>query len=70
MNCPKYISDALKKRANCAYRFIHYDHMIGEWLEKNNLLDKVELYDIYGGCEAYVNPDDSSARILSVIEEA
>ena len=69
MKCPQYIEEALEKRANCAYRFIHYDCIIGEWLEKNGLLDKVEMYDIYGGCEAYCNPDDSANRITNLSGE-
>lgn len=70
MKCPKYIAEALEKRADCAYRFIHYDCLIGEWLEKKGLLDEVELYDIHGGCESYCNPDDSSNRIKAIIENA
>ena len=68
MKCPKYISNAIEQRAKCATRFTYYDIMIGEWLEKNNLIDKVELYDIYGGCESYVNPYGSSKRIKEIIE--
>jgi len=70
MKCPKYIKEALRQRANHAARFTELDVMIGEWLEKNHLIDEVEDYDIYGGCEAYCNPDSSSARILEVIENA
>ncbi len=70
MKCPKYIEEALQQRANAAIRFTHYDVMIGEWLEKKGLLSEVEEYDIFGGCEAYCNPDASSARIKEVIENA
>ena len=70
MKCPKYIKEALKQRANCAARFTELDVMIGDWLEKHNLLDSVESYDICGGCESYVNPYSSSYRILEVIENA
>ena len=70
ITCPKYIKEALTQRAKCASRFTELDVMIGEWLEKHNIYDKVEHYDISGGCEAYVNPDSSSARILEVIENA
>lgn len=70
MKCPKYIKEALKQRANCAARFTHYDVMIGDWLDKNGLLDYVEDYDIFGGCESYCNPEDSSGRILEIIENA
>lgn len=70
MKCPKYIKEALRRRTRAAYVFTAADTMIADWLEKNNLLDRVELYDICGGCESYVNPDSSSARILEVIENA
>lgn len=70
MKCPKYIKDALRRRANHATQFTNLDVMIADWLEKQGLLDKVELYDICGGCESYVNPDSSSARILELIENA
>ena len=65
MKCPKYIINALKRRADCASKFIHYDCIIGEFLDKHNI--EVEEYDIYGGCESYVNPDDSAARIYEAI---
>ena len=70
MKCPNYIRNALKQRAKCASRFQELDYIIREWLEKNGLYDSVESYDICGGCESYVNPDSSSARVLEVIENA
>lgn len=70
MKCPNYIRDALKQRARYARRFMELDWMIAEWLEKHDLLYLVEEYDIHGGCESYVNPDASSARILEVIKNA
>ena len=70
MKCPRYIEDALRQRANCAARFTELDVMIAEWVEKHDLLYLVEEYDIHGGCESYVNPDASSARILEVIKNA
>lgn len=68
MKCPKYIKKALKQRADCAAKFTELDCMIAEWLEKHDLLWKVEDYDIHGGCESYVNPGNSSHRILEIIE--
>lgn len=68
MKCPEYIKNALYQRARCAQRFTDLDVMIGEWLDKNQI--EVEDYDIYGGCEAYCNPVDSSKRILNAIESA
>jgi hypothetical protein len=70
ITCPKYIKEALKKRAECAIKFTELDIIIGEWLDKHNLYDLVEDYDISGGCESYVNPESSSARILNVIDNA
>ena len=70
MNCPEYIKEALRQRARCARRFLELDYTVSEWLEKHQLIDEVEDYDIYGGCEAYCNPESSSARILEVIENA
>ena len=70
MKCPNYIKEALKQRANHADRFTELDIMIAEWLEKHDLIHLVEDYDIHGGCESYVNPTNSSARILEAIEYA
>jgi hypothetical protein len=70
MNCPKYIKKLLYKRAKAAANFTSYDVDIVEWLEKNNLIDSVEEYDIATGCESICNPYASSERILQVIENA
>ena len=66
MKCPKYIEEALRRRANHAAKFTSLDVMIMEFLEKNDII--VEEYDICGGCESYVNPHDSSRRILEAIK--
>lgn len=66
MKCPKYIKDALFKRARLAALFTIHDMTIYEFLEKHDI--EVESYDILGGCEAYVNPFDSAKRILAAIE--
>lgn len=70
MKCPKYIKQMLIQRAACAEKFTELDIAIKKWLEKNDLLDLVEDYDICGGCESYVNPFASSARILEIIENS
>ena len=41
------------------------DEVIRKFLERNNI--EVEEFDISGGCESYVNPVDSSNRILEAI---
>lgn len=66
MKCPKYIEKALLRRANHAAAFSTLDVEIMEFLEKNDI--EVEEYDICGGCESYVNPYDSSRRILEAIK--
>ena len=65
MECPKYISEALRKRALYANRLLDLDYMISEFIEKNNI--DVDPEDIHGGCEIYVNPDESSQRVLEAI---
>ncbi len=70
MKCPKYIEDALIQRARYASRFLDLDVMIGNWLEKQGLIDQVEMEDIHGGCESILNPYQSSDRVLEVIRNA
>lgn len=70
MRCPKYIKQMLIQRAACATKFTELDIAIKKWLEKNDLLYLVEDYDICGGCESYVNPFESSNRILEIIENS
>jgi hypothetical protein len=67
MKCPKYIQEALVRRAACAERFTDYDITIRRWLEKHDII--VEDFDICGGCESYVNPYASSGRIYKAILE-
>ena len=67
MKCPQYIKDMLNARANHAAKFTVLDVTIQEWLEKHGI--EVEEFDICGGCESYVNPYDSSRRIIEAIEE-
>ena len=67
MECPKYIRDALRKRADFAERVFELDCMIADWLDKNGV--DVDFEDVRGGCEIYVNPHESSNRVLQAIEE-
>lgn len=67
MKCPQYIKDMLMARANHAAKFTSIDVTVQEWLDKHGIV--VEEYDICGGCESYVNPHDSSRRIIEAIEE-
>jgi hypothetical protein len=68
MKCPEYVKNALLQRAKAAEKFIKCDTVVVEWLEKNNMVDVVEDYDILTGCESLVNPTDSAKRILEAIE--
>lgn len=66
MKCPKYIREALSKRAKCAALFMKWDCVICNFLEKYGI--EVESYDVVTGCESYINPFASSNRILEAIE--
>lgn len=65
MECPAYIRDALRKRADFAERVFELDCMIADWLDKNGV--DVDFEDVRGGCEIYVNPHESSNRVLQAI---
>ena len=67
MKIPEYISQALQRRTRAAFKFFENDHIIAEWLEKHDLYDNVENYDICGGCESLLNPAASEQRIREVI---
>ena len=67
MKCPQYIKDMLMKRAHHAVRFTALDIEVQEWLDKHGI--QVEEYDICEGCDSYVNPYESSRRIIQAIEE-
>ena len=65
MKVPKYIAEALEKRANFAYKFNHYDYIITQFIIKNRI--NAEEYDYCGGCESIVNPSTSSERVYQAI---
>lgn len=67
MQIPKYIEKLIDKRAELSVFLNHADHKLGDWLERNCV--KVEEYDIYGGCEMYVNPWNSADRIKQAIKD-
>lgn len=66
MKIPKYIEKLIEKRARLAALLNQTDGELANWIEKNGI--EVETYDIYGGCEMYVNPWSSAARIKQAIE--
>lgn len=67
MKIPKYVEKLIERRAKLADDLNSVDNQLTSWLEKNNLLDKVEEYDVMTGCEMYVNPYASADRIREVI---
>ena len=65
MEVPKIIQNALEMRTKHAERFNHYDYIVSNWLDKNNI--SVESFDTHGGTESIVNPKESQKRILNAI---
>ena len=65
MRIPKYIDEALRKRTNAAYKFIDYDCIVSDFIERNGIeLDSMH----YGlGCESLVNPDNSEEAVRKAI---
>lgn len=66
MKCPEYIRYALQQRAKAADRFIHYDTIISDYVQKHDI--DAEEYDYGTGCESLCNPWPSAYRILQAIE--
>lgn len=67
MVVPKYIENALEQRAKHAERFNHYDFIVSEWCDKNDVI--TESCDTHGGVESIVNPWSSSRRVKEAIKE-
>ncbi len=67
MNIPKYVEKLIERRAKLASDLNHVDYELYKWLEKNGLNNKVEEYDVLGGCEIYVNPYASASRIREAV---
>lgn len=65
MRVPKYIDEALRKRANAAYKFVDYDCIVSDFVENNGIeLDPTH----YGlGCESLLNPDSSANAVREAI---
>lgn len=65
MRIPKYIEEALRKRTNAAYKFMDYDCIVSDFIERNGIeLDTMH----YGlGCESLVNPDNSAEAVREAI---
>lgn len=68
MKIPKEISAALRKRTRYAKELNSIDWKISQFIYQNGMENKVKTYDFAGGCEMYVNPEDSEQRIRKVIK--
>lgn len=66
MKVPKYIEDALERRARAAESWEKHDRIVTEFIEKNSI--DAPLEDYCGGVEAIVHPWDSARTILECIE--
>lgn len=60
MRIPKYIDEALRKRANAAFRFLQYDDVVSEFIRKHNI--DVNFEDYGGGVESISNPYGSERQ--------
>ena len=67
MKIPKYIEQKLDRRARLATDLMTVDFELTEWIDKNNI--EVEACDYCTGCEMYVNPYESVARIKEAIKK-
>ena len=65
MKIPKYVEKLIVRRCRLAKELNSTDVKLAHFLERNGI--EVEEYDIYGGCEMYVNPDSSSERVREAI---
>ena len=65
MKIPKYVEKLITRRCRLAKELSSTDINLARFLEKHGI--EVEEYDIYGGCEMYVNPDSSAESIREAI---
>lgn len=66
MRVPKYILDALERRAKAAETWEKNDRIITDFITKNKIDVPTENY--CGGVEGVVNPWDSARVIIECIE--
>ena len=67
MQIPKYIEDALERRANAAQEYIAADSDIQAFLENNDI--KINPDHILTGACALMEPFSSTLYIKRIIEE-
>lgn len=65
MRIPKYIDEALRKRANAAFRFFQYDDIVSKFIEKHDI--DVNSEDYGGGVESITNPYESENAVREAI---
>lgn len=65
MRIPKYIDEALRKRANAAFRFLQHDVVVSEFIEKHNI--DINFEDYGGGVESITNPYESENAVREAI---
>lgn len=69
MKIPKHIEKLIERRCRLAMQLNSADCNLADWLEKNDVIQAIEEYDIYGGCEMYTCPQSSAERIRKAIME-
>ena len=65
MKIPKYINEALRKRANAAFRFRQYDDVVSKFIEQHNI--DVNFEDYGGGVESIFDPYGSEKAVREAI---
>lgn len=65
MRIPKYIDEALRKRANAAFKFLQYDDVVSKFIEQHNI--DVNFEDYGGGVESISNPYGSEKAVREAI---
>lgn len=67
MKIPKCIEKLLDRRAKLAADLMTVDGELTEWIDENHI--EVEACDYCTGCEMYVNPYESVARVKEAIRK-
>lgn len=65
MRIPKYIDEALRKRANAAFRFLQHDVVVSKFIKQHNI--DVDFEDYGGGVESICDPYGSEKAVREAI---
>lgn len=65
MKIPKYIDEALQKRANAAFKFLQYDDVVSIFIEKHNIDVDFDYY--CGDVGSITNPYESENAVREAI---